>query len=90
MKDKISKHLKKRFPLCDDAYFDKVAGEITEMARDAISEHAMVVSMNWAGIKQMSMYQHRCVLVPFLDDPLARVDQYFEDDQGIVDTVIIQ
>ena len=88
MKDKISKHLKKRFPLCDDAYFDKVAGEIVDKfekagwARIGVCWKAGVQRDELVGL-WLSDYLF------FIESPLAGVDRYVEDDQGIVDTVIV-
>ena len=104
MKDKISKHLKKRFPLCDDAYFDKVAGEIEVLY---IEEGWMKVNISVATSGYCRLTTETPPFIPlegdelsvvpwihipfdYYDDPLARIDRYFEDDQGIVDTVIVK
>lgn len=76
MINKVSKLLQNRFPLCDDAYFEKVAGEI-----DAIYNKEN--NVDWAGGYTASWGEA-------YNDPLERVNKYFEDDQGIVDTTIIQ
>jgi len=67
MKDQVRDLLKKRFPLCDDAYFDKVAGEIDTLYKSNV-DYAGIDPIKWEGVTSGQVV-----------DPLARMDKYFEE-----------
>ena len=49
MKGQVRDLLKRRFPLCDDAYFEKVAGEIDALYRDNV-DYEGIDPVKWKGV----------------------------------------